>query len=138
MIPEDAVPPNTTIHFNVAIAAPFDGQFLFPNNRVPISPILWLCVQKGGTFIKPIQIHLPHYLNLTSDGHINHDILVGKATHKCNEGSKFVFKQLDVSLQLDSLTHGVFSTSHCCFLCLNAGKEIVKKSSVCFLLCQCG
>ena len=56
-IPEGAVPTGKKIRFEIAVA--MYGPFKFEKDMQPISPILWLCFDKGVTLNKPFHVILP-------------------------------------------------------------------------------
>lgn len=125
VIPDNAVPQNMTVHLEISVK--LYGPFVYLKNKVPISPVLWICFQEAVELQRPLTIYLSHFLNLNSASELSGNIIIGKATHKLDERSQFVFEQLNVPVELSSsLSCGVFQTNHCCFLCLQAGKKIVE------------
>jgi hypothetical protein len=63
------IPPNaldTEAHIEVGVA--IHGSFKFPASRQPISAIVWLVVRGNSDFVfkKPVEIQLPHFLDLSN------------------------------------------------------------------------
>ena len=63
------IPPNaldTEAHIEVGVA--IHGSFKFPASRQPISAIVWLVVRGNSNFVfrKPVEIQLPHFLDLSN------------------------------------------------------------------------
>ena len=133
IIPTNAVPQNTIAHLEVAVI--MYGPFVYLQDKAPISPVLWICFQEDIQLQKPLEIHLPHFLNLSSGSELDGQIVVGKATHKLNKEQEFVFEELlNVPVELGPDSCGIFRTDHCCCLCLHAGKKLVedpRNSSYC-------
>ena len=64
-VPKGAVPEGMLVKLEVGVA--LFGTFLFPAGMKAVSPILWLCTHpKQFMFHLPIEIKLPHCLQLTS------------------------------------------------------------------------
>ena len=133
-IPEGAVAMNQTIHIEIGVT--MFGQFIFPKDAQPISPIVWLCLLEENTkLIKPFQLILPHLLaGLTRDELHNHQIVFVKASH-CSvvKGSvmKYQFNPCDSEPLFASSgdrSYAVLELEHCCFYCLQANqtRELVK------------
>ena len=103
------------------------GPFVYLQGKAPISPVLWICFQEHVELQKSLEIHLPHFLNVSSDSELDGQIVVGKATHNLNNKRQFVFEELlNVPVEVGPKNCGIFHTNHCCCFCLHAGKEFVE------------
>ena len=125
IIPKNAVPWDMVAHLEVAVL--MYGPFVYLQDKAPISPVLWICFQEDVQLQKPLEIHLPHFLNLSSGNVLDEQVIVGKAAHKLNSKQEFVFEELlNVPVELGPNSRGIFNTNHCCCLCLHAGKKVVE------------
>ena len=150
-VPENAIPQGSVVHFEVAVA--LYGPFNFPEGRMPISPILWICQQEGIALRKPIEVVLPHILNnrLTNEDISRYDLQFYKADHtdyiiEPNRGHRYVFRPLDDDIQFMSTkddSYGVLRTTHCCFLCITAmqnaelSQDMALKKGYCLSCIEC-
>lgn len=140
-IPEGAVPVGKSIHFELAVS--MYGPFKFPENKQPISPILWLCFEEDQALNKPFQVILPHFLTgLTKEQAQYHQVIFTKANHKNysteNGEIKYSFQPCETEPHFASTggrSFGVLLTNHCCFYCLQANntQELVKSSGYCLI-----
>ena len=123
-VPQKAIPFGAVSHLEVGIA-PY-GPFEFPPDMMPISPIVWVCMQQKESLAKPIAIKLPHCITeLTEDDPLKQEITFLKAHHLnytvSRDGSKiFHFQQAGGSVTFPDPTCGVLHTSQFCFKCLVA------------------
>ena len=150
-VPENAIPQGSVVHFEVAVA--LYGPFHFPEDRRPISPILWICQQEDIVLQKPIDVILPHILNneLANEDISRYDLQFYKADHtdyitKPNRCRQYVFRPLNDDIQFISTkdnSFGVLRTTHCCFLCITAtqtaelSQDIALKKGYCLSYIEC-
>ena len=135
-IPPDAV--EGTVEFEVGIAA--HGSFRFPPNLRPISAIVWLAVHdrsddKSATFVfkKPVDIHMPHFLNLTNSDIDDKTDELGlgfiRTAEEMDRRQRLIFTEgprEEVSYQQ---RHAKIRTNHFCFVCLSAKKSAIPERS---------
>ena len=138
-VPPGVIPSGCTSKLEVGIA-PY-GPFEFPPNVMPISPIVWVCMQTKEPLPKPIAIKLPHCItDLTNDDPFKHEITFLKAHHLnhrvTRDGSKvFHFQEADGWVTFPDATCGVLHTSQFCFKCLvaNVSPENVTRLGYCLI-----
>ena len=140
-IPEGALPSWLCSSLEVGIAQ--HGPFEFPTGVMPISPILWVCMQHESLLLKPVEITLPHCLtDLTENDPLKGDIGVLKASHSSdytvnsNGRTVFQFREVDGEISFPtSSTNAVLATKHFCFQCLkvNISPESAKKRGYCLI-----
>ena len=120
-VPPGAIADGVTVHIEVGVT--LHGPFQFPPGTRPISPIIWLCMQEGIPFQKPVEVILPHFL------HDWEDLQLGflKADHSITNtdcGKKYTFHPVNDSVMdfksENNTGFGILSTYHFCFLCIEA------------------
>ena len=125
-IPEGAVPVGKTV--NIEIGVTMYGPFTYPENRRPISPIVWLCIEDDIKLNKPFQLILPHFLTRLDKEKLSyHQIKFAKANHgNCSAKTKYRFNCCDEKPLLASpgyKSYGVLVSTHCCYYCLSANNS---------------
>ena len=137
-IPSGAIPQGIAmrIEFGVTLSGPFS----FPTNTRRISPIVWLCIQQTQPtpfgFLKPVEVKLPHYLDLTSEDSIRSlQLKYLKASHDCDEAQTFHFDTEGEAIFQPRSSYGTIHTQHFCFICLVAAARCdLTPSSYYFLM----
>ena len=136
------IPPNaldTEAHIEVGVT--IHGSFKFPTGQQPISAIVWLLVRGTSTFTfkKPVEIQLPHFLNLS-----NSDI--DEKAEEFGLGFMTTNEEMDRRQQLiftegprESVVYLQRSAKvlmkHFCFVCLSAKDSVIYERSK-YLLTQ--
>ena len=130
-IPCNALDSEAHIEVGVAI----HGAFKFPDDRKPISAIIWLLVREDPHFVfkKPVEIHLPHFLNLSNSDidHNKDEFGLGFITtnDQMDDRERLIFtegaKENVVYLQRSAKIR----VKHFCFLCLCAKEAVVLEKS---------
>ena len=125
-IPSGAIPQG--IAMKIEIGVTLSGPFLFPTNTRPISPIVWLCINQSQPtpfgFLKPIEVNLPHYLDLASEDNIRSlQLKYVKASHNCSEVQTFHFDTDGEAVFRPRSSYGTIYTQHFCFFCLVAAAQ---------------
>ena len=113
------------------VAVALYGPFQFEDGKRPISPILWLCPQEDVTFLKTINVILPHTLiDLSPEDVELFGIHFAKADHNAttlvNGKRRYVFRQYEATVLLNRDQVGSYATlkaDHCCFWCLQMNKQ---------------
>ena len=131
-IPEGAILEGESI--NIEVGVTLTGPFDFPQGSKPVSPIVKLCVQQQPNyqFLKPVEVVLPHYLDLTGDEDKNEfQTVFLKAGHTLNGNQEYKFEQMDLSKAHFRHEYGILQTNHFCFLCIGGGVtcEITAKAN---------
>ena len=121
---------NQTITLTIGVM--LYGPFLFPDNVVPVSPILWVCGDSSDVkLLKNAKVVLPHYLDIDEKNDRGIEMLFMKAhvNHYCyvNNKIRYIFESMGDAAILDGQNAELF-TSHFCCICLavkvsNAVKE---------------
>ena len=87
-----------------------------------MSPVLKLNVQDKPDFqfLKPVEVMLPHYLDLTSedDSYLGVEFL--RAGHAMNSNQMYEFQQIESDKGIFKNNFGILHTKHFCFLCIVA------------------
>ena len=87
-----------------------------------MSPVLKLNVQDKPDFqfLKPVEVMLPYYLDLTSedDSYLGVEFL--RAGHAMNSNQMYEFEQIKSSEGFFTNNDGILHTNHFCFLCIVA------------------
>ena len=138
-VPPGVIPSGSTSKLEVGIVQ--HGPFEFPSNMMPISPIVWVCMQAKEPLPKPISITLPHCItDLTDDDPLKREITFLKAHHlnrRANrDGSKvFHFQKADGWVTFPDATCGELHTSQFCFKCLvtNVTPENAARMGYCLI-----
>ena len=114
------------------------GPFSFPQNTKPVSPIVWLCMQRNAFLKKAVEVVLPHCIRGLKKGeHDDLELRFLKANHHediitSEEKSMYHFFPLEGEATFTP-SCGTVRTQHFCFLCISAKKsrELFQKSSYC-------
>ena len=136
-IDQDTITEGENVQFEVGVT--LYGPFHFSNNKQPISPILWLCMEEEITLRKPMKITLPHYLVDLRDEEIDkYGVTFAKANHNNTkttpDGKRvFVFEPCTEEDQHFDGSSGYISTNHCCYICIEANntREVALRSGYC-------
>ena len=127
-IPEGAVPPGDKLLMKVGVT--LFGPFTFPENFWPISPLLQLCPSEIDhyEFKKPLTVILPHFLSeKTIEKLTPGEVCFTKANHNYSEENGYKFELIDTKPMFatsGSRNFGVLQIQHCCYLCLQKGKNL--------------
>ena len=136
-IPEGAIPECDSI--NIEVGVTLTGPFDIPQGSKPVSPIVKLCVQQQPNFkfLKPVEVVLPHSLDLTSEEDRS-KLQIGfwKAGHTLNDNEEYEFEQMDVYNTRLKHQYGIVWTDHFCFLCICEGSRVTHEitAKACFYL----
>ena len=129
-IPEGAISEGDSINIEVGVS--LTGPFEFPLGSKPVSPIIKLCVQQQPSyqFLKPVEVILPHYLDLSSEEDSS-ELQIGfwKAGHTLNDNQEYKFEQMDLSNTHFKCNYGILQTNHFCFLCIGGGNKTHENTS---------
>ena len=134
-IPEGAIPEGKRLTVDLRVA--LIGPFKFSKGLRPVSPVFWICVrdQINFQFLKPVEVTIPHFLNLQNDSDIQSlGLIFLKADHNKNSEGLYKFLPTDGVADFKARkTHGVLKTSHFCSLCIGCkdGPEVLTKTNFC-------
>ena len=131
-IPKGAVMQGEKIYLELAVT--MYGPFHFTEDMQPISPILWICpLNEDFKIYQPIQIILPHFLTGSTELILqDHQVGFAKANHLDyilqNNQMYYRFYPLSGNDNVQFTAsgyrcHGVLTTEHCCFYCIQAKKS---------------
>ena len=129
-IPENALPANETL--DIEVGAAFYGNFEFPGRMQPVSSIIWVGSDSVMSFKKPVEIILPHFLNISNESKSSElQVSFAKASHVVNATTGTY--QFNVVEDKQSFTlmkgRGNLYTTHHCFLSVIANREITKEDT---------
>ena len=119
-VPKGAVPEGMSVKLEIGVA--LFGAFLFPVGMKAVSPILWLCTRpKQFMFHLPIEVELPHCLQLTSLEDIT-SLQLGflKGGHNSDDKGNIPFRYSGRAKFQPRSSYGAIRTKHLCYLCLTA------------------
>ena len=129
-IPENAVPVNQT--HDIEVGASLYGNFKFPTGMQPVSPIVWVGSDSIICFRKPVEIILPHFLNISSESKSSElQVSFAKASHVVNAtAGTYQFKDVEDKQSFTLMKgRGILYTTHYCFLSVIANREITKEDT---------
>jgi len=130
-IPEGAIPEGDSI--NIEVGVTLTGPFDFPQGSKPLSPIVKLCVQQQPNFqfLRPVEVVLPHYLDLSSEEDDSSELQLGfwKAGHTLNDNQLYKFQQIDLSNTHFEHEYGILQTNHFCFLCIGEASGVTRETT---------
>ena len=121
-IPEGAIPAGLKLEISIGVV--LHGNFDFPSGLSPVSAIVWLCTpQPNFTFLKPVEIIIPHFMNCTSNGDAAHlQMQFMKASHWSPDKANVQFGCADGVQNFGAVAYkGVIHTRHFCRLCIASG-----------------
>ena len=134
-IPDGAIPEEEvtlTLYMGVTLFGPYQ----FPEGLRPISPVFWVCVgeQNNFQFSKPVRVTIPHCLDLDNYDNVQSlGLTFLKAGHIMNTEKMYEFQCTNSGKNL-SKTHGIFTTSHFCSLCMAANDKPQIRNGTSFCL----
>ena len=119
-VPDGAVPDGRRMH--VELGSAMHGNFSFPENMCPVSPILWICPQEEMTLQKPFKITLPHTVKYEEG---TTELVFLKACHEDTstiaemecKPFRFEIMTLQEKIEFSERSGSVF-TKQFCFLCI--------------------
>ena len=115
-IPAGAIPEGVSITIDIGVA--LYGPFQYPEDLRPVSPVFWVCVrdQKDFQFLKPVEITIPHCLNLENHEDIESlGLTILKGDHEINPQKIYEFQKQEEGNVFQPLKkYGVFKTTHFC------------------------
>lgn len=135
-IPKGAIMEGVSIH--IAVSVSLTTPIVFPQNMKPVSATIGLCIQQipQFEFLIPVEVTLPHFLDLTDDStDASHDLCFLKASHELNQEQQYIFKAADGRPFFPSSElYGKLSTHHFCYLCIaETTPERTAKASYCLI-----
>ena len=97
-------------------AATLVAPVQFSDNTVPLSPIIWLCM--NAKLHKPIQIQLPHYVNIKSSDH-SKTLQFAKATvHSMENNAIGSMEIIEGGYFPVGKSYGIIEIDHFCYYCI--------------------
>ena len=119
-IPEGVVHKGVVISIEIGLTLTGSLQYPSLDESKPVSPILKLYVQDKPDFqfLKPVEVMLPHYLDLTSEDD-SHNLAVEflRAGRAMNSNQTYEFQQIECNKGIFTNNVGILHTNHFCFLC---------------------
>lgn len=134
-IPVGAIPGGRTIP--ALYDAVIFGPFHFPVGLRPVSAIFTICAnnQENFQFSKPVNVSIPHFLDLESDEQIESlGLTFLKANHKKNSEGLLEFQPTNGKMDFTTFkSHGILETTHFCSLCIGCknSHECLKNIAFC-------
>ena len=118
IIPKGAIPKSTpiTIEFGVSPYGPF-GPFEYPDDYRPVSANVWFCATPPITFLKPVEIKLPHFAACRDENDCK-ALTFLKAQHIQKAEKVFQFSKTDGKTSFAPQTSsGSLYANHFCVYC---------------------
>lgn len=121
--------PQEVQHDNLSLEVAFApyknaGPFIFPEGMIPVSPIVWFCLQPQKEFVEPATIKLPHCFDCKTQEDAK-SLFFLKAEHgniKFNKDGQTVieFKYVDQALSdfQPGSQYGTLKDYHFCIYCI--------------------
>ena len=127
-VPKGAIPRDKTISIEVGVSLHSSLVPLLPSGKRPVSPLVQVCVvgEKNFRFLKPVEITLPHYLDIKDEGAVKEmELQFMKSGHNL-----YCFHQCDDGIA--SFRRGgstaTLKTKHFCTFCLVARENISNRN----------
>ena len=133
-VPKGTIKKNSVeLHIGVTM----HGEFEFPDNRRPVSPIVWISTTPEVKLKKPIEITLPHFIDLSqryAEKEPNAGLVFMRASHKCRSGPnrRHQFQKVSENSRWISNNHATLQTKQFGFLCI-VGNTPKLKAHYCLL-----
>lgn len=121
-IPDGAIAAD--IELEMVIGIFLYGNFEFPQQVSPVSPIVWLCTsQPNFSFCKPVQILIPHFVDCeTNEDAANLQLQFMKAPHRSSTDANIIFRHSSGKQDFETdLYKGILYTQHFCYTCVTCG-----------------
>ena len=120
-IPAGAIPEGLSLDIEVGIT--LTGPFQCPAGIRPVSPIIWLHVrnEQSFRFHKPVNVTLPHYIDISSSDPQSLQLCFLKASDVLDGNGQYCFQYEESEYTFDPQScSGTLSTTHFCFGCIGA------------------
>ena len=109
------------------------GPFRYPEDLRPVSPVFWVCVrdQKDFEFLKPVEITIPHCLNLENREDIESlGLTILKGDHEMSLQQMYELQKQGDSVFEPLKKYGTLKTTHFCSQCIcsDINKEYIRKA----------
>ena len=85
----------------------------FPKNTIPVSAVIWLCMNT--TLEKSIEIQIPHFINIKTDAQAK-KLQFAKAVH--SSSGKNILEIIDGGKFVVGKSHGSIEVDHFCYYCV--------------------
>lgn len=130
-VPKGATNKHTTVELQVGVA--LHGPFSFPDEKRPVSPIVWVGMNPNTKLKKHMEIIIPHFVDRSGQS-LSTELILLKATDLVKGGKKqYQFYRVAENNQyFDDANHGTVTTKHSCYFCI-AGDMTNLTASYCLL-----
>lgn len=136
VIPKGAIKKRLMVELQIGVT--LQGPFQTPNTSV-VSPIVWVGMKPDVKLKKPMEIELPHFLDLTHSTRKSEIFL--RASDKVRNSNsktrytakKYMFKEATDGQGIIRDSHGILLSKHCGFFCI-ASNNLSKQQARCCLL----
>lgn len=125
--PKGSIPDG--IYARVEVGVSLTGPFMFQKDEYPISAILFICFQENIQLLLPVEIVMPHTINIQSQNEIKScSIKFSKAVHTVcrSNGNKFNFEPVTYESEFVAFNgqgFGVLKAQSLCFYCITNEKS---------------
>lgn len=118
-VPKGAIKKHAVIELLVKVT--LHGPFTFPDEKRPISPIVWVGMSPNIKFKRPIEIQIPHFAEISPES-LNEELIFLKTTDRKKTGKKYgkqyQFFQVAENNQHFDNNHGTVLTKKASFFCI--------------------
>ena len=118
-VPKGAIKKHAVVELQVKVT--LHGPYTFPDEKRPISPIVWVGMSPNIKFKRPIEIRIPHFAEISPES-LNEELIFLKTTDWKKTvktyGKLYRFFQVAENNQHFNNNHGTVSTKEACFFCI--------------------
>ena len=114
IVPKMAVPSGiiAEMRFAATLIAPVE----FSDNAIPVSAVIWLCMNV--TLQKPIQLQIPHYVNVKTENHSKTLQFAKGNIHSWDDKKVGMMKAIDGGNFPVGESFGKIEIDHFCYYCI--------------------
>ncbi len=132
VIPKGAIKKRLMVELQIGVT--LQGPFQTPQNMSVVSPIVWVGMIPDVKLKKPMEIELPHFLDLTHSTRKSEIFLRAADKSKTRyTAKKYAFKEATDGQGIIRDSHGILLSKHCGFFCI-ASNNLSKQQARCCLL----
>jgi hypothetical protein len=121
--PKGFIPEGKTISIEIGVSFHSSLVTLLPLESIPISPLVKLCVvgEPSIRFLKPVEITLPHFLDITESEDVDH---MGLQFMKSGHNLYCFHKSDGDAVFKPRISSATLKTNHFCTFCIAANENI--------------
>ena len=113
-VPSGAIPAGVVSEMK--FAATLTTPVKLPTDAVPVSAMIWLCMNV--TLLKPILLQIPHYVNIASEAHSKNLQFVKTSCYSRNNKAMSTMEVIEGGNFPVGESYGNIEISHFCYYCI--------------------